>query len=92
MRRTLLLLLLFVMTILPIACGGGPAIDWQSRVGAYSTADAERDYGPPRGKQELEGGRFLYVWYDESGRRWKNVLSLVFDADGKLEKIDKAER
>lgn len=92
MRRMLILCLFLALTILPIACGGGPAVDWQSRIGSYSTADAERDYGPPRGKQELAGGRTLYVWYDERGRRWKNVLSLVFDSYGKLETIDKTER
>jgi hypothetical protein len=93
MLRTLLLCLLLASLCLPLGCGGGPSIDWQSRIGAYTYADAEREYGPARGKQDLAEGRVMYVWYDERGtRRWKNVLSLIFDSSGKLQTIDKNER
>jgi|GEM_PF-6866077 len=92
MPRILLIGLLLAMLALPPGCGGKPATDWQSRVGAYTFADAEREYGKPNGKQDLSDDRVMYLWYDQRGSGWKNVLSLIFDSSGKLLAVDRNQR
>ncbi len=78
--------------LLLFGCGGKAAVDWQERVGVYTIQDAERDYGPVTGTQALSDDSVMYVWYDTGGRKWKNTLALIFDADGKLKKVEKNER
>lgn len=83
-----LVLLLFLLG----ACGGKEPINWESRVGVYTSGQAEEEWGKPTGKQELANGNTLYMWYDQGRRGWHNVLALVFAPDGTLVEMERNER
>ena len=75
-----------------VACGGGKRIDWEARVGVYTLAQAQDEYGEPQGFQDLSDGTRLYLWYDYGSAKWHNVLALIFDNQGRLVKMERDQR
>lgn len=87
-----LVLILCLCLAVAAGCGSSKPIDWKERVGVYTLEQAIGDYGEPEGYQELADGTRLYLWYDQGSRDWYNVVSLVFDQQNRLVKVERNER
>jgi hypothetical protein len=46
-----------------ISCKTPPPIDWDSRVGHYTYAQALTDLGPPARQARLSDGKAVYKWF-----------------------------
>jgi hypothetical protein len=60
--KALSLVILFLAIVLTSGCKTMPAVDWDSRVGAYTYNQAVADMGPPARQSKLSDGKTVDQW------------------------------
>jgi hypothetical protein len=59
----LLLAVSFLAAAFITGCATAPPVDWDSRVGHYTYAQAVKEFGPPNRKARLSNGTTEFKWF-----------------------------
>jgi hypothetical protein len=66
-RKSSLPVVLFLAIAFFTGCATTPPVDWNSRVGHYTCAQAIRELGPPNREARLSNGTTEFKWFPQPG-------------------------